>query len=143
MCIDCWRDDYGAPRLVNAKIVKAVELIHRVYEGWDSDPDWFQGYLDTLPEDADVPCEWFHGFPGHGTGGNLHVQLDDWDLEGFAGEFRVYLSEPPHQLAVQHACYDHMRTMTDEERASALGWYNGYIPENIPGAPPQRTWLVR
>ena len=60
------------------------------------------------------------------VGGNLHIQLDDWNIddEFFAGEMVVYHTDS--DLAAERRCYEHFKSMTVEERASALALYEGF-----------------
>lgn len=125
MCMGCWHE-YGAPALVGDRITQAVALIERIYYGDYVQGAWRRGNL---------------------AGGNLHNQLDDWNLddEHFAGEYdeRVYYEHAPHRMALERACYDLLKSMTVAERASALAWYDGFIADSLPGAPPQPAHLAK
>lgn len=89
--------EYGSPTIRNEKTDAAAALIARVYE---------------------QNC----------VGGNLHVQLDDWNIEDeFFDEFTVHHESSDAALAVERQCFDLMKSMTLEERASALALYDGYL----------------
>jgi len=63
------------------------------------------------------------------AGGNLHIALDDNNLDDGNLEFcsrRIDgASDPVDQLAAERACCDALMTMTYEERVSALGLWDG------------------
>jgi hypothetical protein len=68
------------------------------------------------------------------VGGNMHIQLDDWNLEtrNFTRSDRRRIAKNLHehtaeQLAAEFACFDHMRWMTVAERASALARFDGFL----------------
>ena len=80
------------------------------------------------------------------VGGNLHIVLDDWNIEDHSLEFCSYCidhggvmppdqcnevhesyqaekrahPDPPEQLAVERVCCDAFMAMTEDERLSAL-----------------------
>lgn len=64
------------------------------------------------------------------VGGNLHVQLDDWNIEDefFEGDMTVYKCHEatPEQLAAERACYAAFKAMSLAERASALAFYSRF-----------------
>jgi len=83
------------------------------------------------------------------VGGNLHIVLDDWNLEDHSLAFckreiergghpedpnhspwytKIKLENPdsPEQLAVERKCHDLLFALTEPERASALALYDGY-----------------
>jgi len=87
------------------------------------------------------------------TGGNLHIVLDDWNIEDGNLEFcsqcingagvmplkgstvdahlrynedKRANPDPPEQLAAERACCDAFMAMTEDERLSALALYDGY-----------------
>lgn len=76
-----------------------------------------------------------------GVGGNLHIVVDDWNIEDDNLEFcskeiaaggyfdPKYPEEKPssEQLAVERRCCDALMRMTLDERASALALYGGYL----------------
>jgi hypothetical protein len=125
MCIGCWYG-YGSPRLVTDAIRETVALIARVYEG-------------TYAEEVHYPEDVY--YPGNAAGGNLHTILDDWNIDvDETSEYAPTYTDAPHQHAVERACYDHFRHLTLPERAAALAWYHGYISEDVPGAPVERSW---
>jgi hypothetical protein len=88
-----------------------------------------------------------------GAGGNLHIVLDDWNVEDSNLEFcsacidgagvmplegsdhpahlryndeRRANPDPPDQLAVERQCCDLFQQMTEEERVSALALFEGF-----------------
>ena len=69
------------------------------------------------------------------VGGNLHCQLDDWNIEDeFFEEFTVYqVDVTSQQLAAERACFDAFKQMSLEERASVLAMHDGIL------APPAIT----
>lgn len=88
----------------------------------------------------------------HGAGGNLHIVVDDWNLEDGNLEFcskcidgagmmpdiaedsphyksnleRQANPDPPEQLAAERQCCDLLMALTVDERASALALYEGF-----------------
>lgn len=56
------------------------------------------------------------------VGGNLHCELDDWNVEDqFFEEFKPYdPSVPADQLAAEKACFNSFKSMSEAERYSAL-----------------------
>ena len=97
MCCGCWKE-MGAHRIDNEKVRASQVLIDAVYE---------------------------HS----GAGGNLHIQLDDSNVddEFFEdAEMKVWDSDNyPEKLAAERACYARFRSMTFEERVSAIGLDEG------------------
>lgn len=62
------------------------------------------------------------------VGGNLHCQLDDDNLEdAFFEKFIVYHPSSPEKLQTEHACFDAMAALTEPERRTALGLFDGYL----------------
>lgn len=66
----------------------------------------------------------------HGAGGNLHVVLDDWNidlLEGCIGfiETECDLGQREIELRV----YNHLITMSEDEIATALAIHEGFTTE--------------
>jgi len=57
------------------------------------------------------------------VGGNLHVQLDDGNVEDeYFKEFRDwFVAETPEQLLVERECFDYLKSITFDERCEALG----------------------
>lgn len=95
------------------------------------------------------------------TGGNLHIVLDDWNIEDsnlefcsqcidgagvmplggstFAAHLRYNEEkqanpDPPEQLAVERCCCDLFMALTEEERASALALNDGFWSSELPPA---------
>jgi hypothetical protein len=68
-------------------------------------------------------------------GGNLHIVLDDWNLEDDNIEFcsRQIANggyegrDSAEELAVERECCDAFAAMTMDERASALALYDSYL----------------
>lgn len=87
------------------------------------------------------------------VGGNLHVVLDDWNLEDGNLEFcdgciqgagqmplepdahemhhqynerKAADPDPPDQLAAERRCHDLLKPLTEDERASALALHEGF-----------------
>lgn len=100
MCVECWKE-HGSPTIVNEKTVLAAYLIGKLY-----------GDTEAI------------------TGGNLHCELDDFNVGHFSNEFtqsRYDRSVGPVQLYLERQIYIVMRDMTDDERASALALHDGYF----------------
>lgn len=69
------------------------------------------------------------------VGGNLHVQLDDWNIEDcFFEKFEPFDEDvTPEQLESELRCFNAMKLLSLKERASALAIYDGYwSPPNKP-----------
>ncbi len=65
------------------------------------------------------------------AGGNLHCELDDWNIddEFFEGEFSPYNKDvPATQLALERELFEALKAMTLAERASALALHDGFFP---------------
>ena len=70
-----------------------------------------------------------------GVGGNLHVQLDDWNIEDeHWEEFTIYHPDgsSQNQFDAERKCFDTFKALTLEERASALALYDGYFEIALP-----------
>ena len=65
------------------------------------------------------------------VGGNLHCELDDWNIEDrFWEKFVIYpfaADTPVEQLEAELKCWFAMRNLSLEERASALAMYDGFF----------------
>lgn len=103
MCYGCW-ETYGKPVLDSAQIQVVVAQIGEVYE---------------------------HSL----SGGWLHIVVDDWNLEdGHLDTCAVCIDEnaattDPARIAAERACLAGLRVLTEDERASALARYEGFIEE--------------
>lgn len=107
MCQWCW-EKRGSPRLVTDKVKAAAELIDGVYEH-------------------------------HGCGGGLHIIVDDWNLcDGSVAFCEDYIEKPEYRrnrndevsderIEAERACLRALKAMTEDERASALALYDGYV----------------
>lgn len=116
MCCGCWEDE-GSPRIDNERVRGVQLLIEAVYDH-------------------------------NGVGGNLHIVLDDNNIEDGNLAFcletidrgghpedpnhspwytQSKLDDPdsPEQLAAERACCVALQAMTYEERASAMGLWDG------------------
>lgn len=66
------------------------------------------------------------------VGGNLHIVLDDWNIEDNNVEFCIRaitenkFNNTPEQLAIENECALLLRGMRMEERCSALGLYDKF-----------------
>ncbi len=87
------------------------------------------------------------------SGGNLHIVLDDWNVEddnlefcsscidgsgvmplgNDPADFHIHYNDekrvnpdPPDQLAAERRCCDLFMALTEDERASALALYDGF-----------------
>ena len=100
MCYGCWQD-YGQPTVWNAKVRAIQPLIAAVHR---------------------------YNFGG----GNLHIVVDDFNMEDGNLEFcqreldKGGDGDSPEQLAAEQACLTAFKSMALEERAAALGLYDGY-----------------
>ncbi len=106
MCEDCW-NGYGRPNIVNEKTEAALVLVRQVY---------------------DAPCG--------GAGGNLHIVLDDWNLEKHSIEWCQGGRSDPHWQGppmrwtltdVEARCATAFLDMTLEERAATLAQFDGMV----------------
>lgn len=74
------------------------------------------------------------------VGGNLHIVLDDWNIEDGslhhchkaiqniqAGYFGPHDDIDPAQVAIERKCCDAFLKLSLDERASALALFDGYI----------------
>lgn len=106
MCYGCWQDA-GFPYIVNDATRQAVYLI---------------GKVDNY--------------------GNLHIVVDDWNMEDECIEacrrdvLSAMTGKPvpktctlPEILQAELACADHLLSMTEDERYSAMAMVEGYTPE--------------
>lgn len=62
------------------------------------------------------------------VGGNLHCQLDDWNLQDSMFEERY----AANLNFVELACFNKMKELTVNQRATALAMYDEYIPVTQP-----------
>lgn len=65
------------------------------------------------------------------TGGDLHIVLDDWNLEDHSLAFcREAIEEDSdftfREREVERRCLSLLRALTEDERASALALYEGF-----------------
>ena len=98
MCYACW-DELGKPAILNAKTRALPSLIKAVYAE-----------------------------PTGGSGGLLHIVLDDWNIEN--DSIAYCADEANHSrlmTAAESACIDHMFDMTIEERASGMALESGWL----------------
>jgi hypothetical protein len=106
MCISCY-EEAGQPKIVNAKVIKAVELIEKVYSS-----------------------------PDGGAGGYGHIVLDDWNIEDHSIHFCIEeaekasynLSEETRTTCIE--CLTHFLLLTENERHSALAIHSGVLNVN-------------
>lgn len=73
----------------------------------------------------------------HGAGGGLHVVLDDWNIEDSTVAFcQNYIETPEYRandevtsdrLGAERNCVHALKTLTEEERGSALALYDGFV----------------
>jgi hypothetical protein len=74
------------------------------------------------------------------VGGNLHIVVDDWNIEdsnlafcaecvarSVAGKPGRYDTTDPETVAAEVACLSALQALTIEERATALAIYDGYL----------------
>lgn len=62
------------------------------------------------------------------VGGNLHVQLDDWNLDDDQfDEYRIYHDDTPDdQEAAERYCFGLLKALTEPERLSAVALHEGF-----------------
>ena len=66
----------------------------------------------------------------HSAGGNLHVVLDDWNLDSIeACKSYIDNEEDEEQKEIELRVYEHIRTLTEEELATALAIDDGFIQD--------------
>lgn len=96
MCYGCW-EDFGFPMIRNERTEAAAVLVRDVYE--------------HSP-----------------VGGNLHVIADDWNIEDEHFERGLDCSPgtTPRQHECEKRCFDALKAMTLDERASALAIHDGF-----------------
>ena len=98
MCEACW-DEYGEPNIVNEKTQAALMLVMQVYDA-----------------------------VGGGAGGNLHIVLDDWNIEDdsiyycLSGYGERSFDDIP--TIIERACGGAFLDMTIQERASVLAKFD-------------------
>lgn len=61
------------------------------------------------------------------AGGNLHCELDDWNLDDFKDFVPFDPDTSPEQLAIERECFDAFKAMSVEERASTLAMRDGFM----------------
>lgn len=70
-----------------------------------------------------------------GVGGNLHVVVDDWNLEDAClDSCEKFIKENPNesgpdQIAAETECLNALRRLSEEERAAVMARYDGYIAD--------------
>jgi hypothetical protein len=64
----------------------------------------------------------------HPTAGNLHCQLDDWNIDDdFFRDYECYIENTSEeQREAEIKCFYALKILSEEERASALGLHDGY-----------------
>ncbi len=105
MCENCWIER-GGHSIVNERTLKGAELIDELY------------------------CT-----PDGGAGGYAHVVTDDDNLEDHSidfclksaaeDEFSKDISEETRIASI--VCLEYLKTLSFEERSSALAIYNGFV----------------
>lgn len=98
MCEGCYAE-FGFPKVVNGDTLHAAGLMAKVYE---------------------FSC----------VGGNLHCELDDWNIDDvfFKDEFKPYdVGVSAEQLAAERECFDALKAMSLDDRASALALYDKFL----------------
>ena len=63
------------------------------------------------------------------VGGNLHCEIDDWNVEDrfFEDEFKPFTEVPVAQAEAEQKCYAALKALPFAERVSALALHDGYI----------------
>lgn len=115
MCRGCW-EEYGSPMFLSDRVCKAAVLIEKVYEQ-----------------------------VGGGVGGNLHIVVDDWNLEDDSIKWcmkKRHLRGPgldwpgarPIEMVptpIEKECGQALLDLNIKERASALALSEGWLHEAI------------
>jgi hypothetical protein len=86
----------------------------------------------------------------NGVGGNLHCELDDWNLEdNFFEDSEMKIWHPdtssPEQIAAERECYAALKAASEDERYSALALRDGYLREDGSLEPSidEAAWLAQ
>lgn len=99
MCYGCWESYFGRIEHPSPEVIHAAELVKRVYE---------------------FSC----------VGGNLHCEIDDFNLEDkwFIGRTleRFRDDTSPEQWEVEQACFEALKDLSEEHRASAVALAHEY-----------------
>ncbi len=98
MCIQCYKDA-GSPQIINDKTKRAAELTRLVYND-------------------------------HGAGGWCHIVLDDFNIEDGHIDYcleQIEIEPDDGTHDTQKACMLLFKSMTMDERASALALYDGWL----------------
>ena len=118
MCISCW-DELGRPAILNDATATGVRLAREVYKQ-----------------------------PRGGAGGNLHIVLDDWNLEDDSIQWCMDTSEivtpggtwDTALTPIERECAEHFLKMTMEERGTVLGILDGLVQD---GDQERRAWAAQ
>lgn len=110
MCRGCY-EEYGEPVIVTEATKRAAVLIKQLYDEF-------------------APC-----------GGNLHIVTDDWNIEddnlafcrrlvsnGGRLDDGTVVDDDPKQLKLEAEILDLLEPMSEDDRASALAIWEGYVP---------------
>lgn len=65
-------------------------------------------------------------YEAHGTGGKLHVVVDDWNLEDKLIAF-IGQEDMDHADERERACWAKLSPLTVLQRATALAMFDGFI----------------
>lgn len=102
MCEGCWYE-YGLPKIDTPAVRAAADTIRAVYNA-----------------------------PGGLAGGNLHIVIDDYNVEDEHLEFCAARhaehvgTDDPALVDAEARCIDALRPLTEEERVSAIALCDGY-----------------
>ncbi len=67
-------------------------------------------------------------YKGSPVGGNLHAQLDDWNLDDISfNEFTQYHDLPADHIAIERECFSAFKALSPDERGAALALAQGYL----------------
>jgi hypothetical protein len=100
MCHDCWVNEYGRPTTVPENVDEIVSAIEAVYAHQDG-----------------------------GTGGPLHVQLDDFNIEGDWVPWRAEEDDRPYPDDLYDLCLEVQRLVKPlplDQRAAVLARWEGW-----------------
>lgn len=110
MCRGCW-NHYGSSTALPKEAPSAIDLITEIYNSSEG-----------------------------GAGGNLHIVLDDWNLEtehiewclGVVAQKQAGFGDrddrcEPYLLLAERSLLNLLMPMTESERAAVLGKYEGFF----------------
>ncbi len=85
----------------------------------------YENYGSPTPDDKARECVPLIEavYNEHCAGGDLHILLDDWNLENR----HLKACEKYELTAAERACLNFMLEMTENQRAAALALFDGFV----------------